>query len=65
MTGRVKFYNCKKGYGFIAGDDGRNYFLSYQNIPKSLQGIGEGYGVEFTPCLGDRGYFAEDLILIV
>lgn len=64
MTGRIKFYNRKEGYGFISGDDGRDYYISYQNIPPSLQGIGEGYGVEFTPCLDDGGYFAEDLKLV-
>lgn len=64
MSGRIKFYNHKKGYGFISGDDGIDYFLSYQDIPKSLSGIGEGYTVQFTPCKGDIGYFASDLMLI-
>lgn len=64
MSGRVKFYSRKKGYGFISGDDGRDYFLSYQDIPDSLSGIGEGYTVQFTPCLGNRGYFASDLTLM-
>lgn len=65
MTGRIKFYNRKEGYGFITGDDGRDYFLSYKNIPPFPYGIGNGYSVEFTPRLDDRGYFAEDLKLIV
>ena len=27
LTGRVKFFNEQKGFGFIAGDDGKDIFV--------------------------------------
>ena len=35
MTGTVKWFNTQKGYGFIVGDDGLEYFVHYSNIKVS------------------------------
>lgn len=32
MKGTVKWFDNKKGYGFIAGDDGKDYFVHYSKI---------------------------------
>lgn len=32
MLGKVKMYDPKKGYGFILGDDGKDYFVPYCNV---------------------------------
>lgn len=32
MTGRVKFFVRTKGYGFIVGDDSKEYFVHHSNI---------------------------------
>ena len=29
MSGTVKWFNAKKGYGFISGNDGKEYFVHY------------------------------------
>lgn len=35
--GKVKWYNFKKGYGFIIGDDdGEEYFVHYTQLPKGV-----------------------------
>lgn len=32
MTGRCKWYSLEKGYGFIEGDDGKDYFVHCTKI---------------------------------
>lgn len=34
MTGKVKWFNGVKGYGFIIDDTGKEYFVHYTNIVK-------------------------------
>ena len=31
-TGKVKWFNSKKGYGFITGDDNEKYFVHQKNV---------------------------------
>ena len=32
MTGEVKWWDDKKGLGFITGDDGNDYFVHYSSV---------------------------------
>lgn len=32
MNGTVKWFDTRKGYGFIVGDDGQDYFVHYSQI---------------------------------
>lgn len=32
MEGKVKWFNAKKGYGFITGGDGKDVFVHYSDI---------------------------------
>jgi CspA family cold shock protein len=34
MKGTVKFFNERKGFGFIAAEDGKEYFVHVTDIPK-------------------------------
>jgi CspA family cold shock protein len=61
--GTVKWFNPKKGYGFIATDDGRDVFVHYANI--SAQGfktLREGDSVSFDIVEGEKGLRAENVV---
>ena len=36
MKGTVKWYNRKKGYGFITGEDEKDYFVHYTALDKGI-----------------------------
>ena len=33
MKGKIKWYNPRKGFGFIVGDDGKDIFVHQTDIP--------------------------------
>ena len=55
-TGKVKWFNSEKGFGFITVDGGKDIFVHYTSIAghgyKSLE---EGQNVSFDVTQGDRG----------
>lgn len=62
MTGKVTYFNRKRGYGYIAGDDGRNYPVRACNIRMPCGNLPKDFVVEFTPCINNRGFEAEDVV---
>src|SRR3989338_7866552 len=63
MNGTVKFYNRKKGFGFISGEDGNDYFVHFTALPRGLS-IRDNDKVSFDPAEGDRGLKAENVQLL-
>ena len=63
MTGKVKWFNNSKGYGFIGREDGADVFVHYSAITgdgyRSLQ---EGDEVEFEIVDGQKGPQAANVI---
>lgn len=58
--GTVKFFDEMKQFGFIAGDDGKEYFVHVTGLRDGVR-ITEGDKVKFTVVQGDRGPKAEQV----
>lgn len=55
MRGKVKWFNAQKGYGFIVGDDGLEYFAHYSNIKVcGFRHLDAGDHVEFDVETNDK-----------
>lgn len=62
MKGKVKFFNDGKGFGFIAGEDGKEYFVHSTGIAEGTR-LNENDAVTFVVVEGDRGLKAEKVAL--
>ncbi len=58
--GTVKFFNSMKHFGFVAGDDGKEYFIHESGLKEGVS-IAEGDKVSFDVVDGDRGPKAENV----
>ncbi len=55
-TGRVKWFNDSKGFGFIETDDGTDAFVHHSDIQgEGYKSLAEGDAVEFEISQGDKG----------
>ena len=54
MKGKVKFFNKLKGFGFIAGEDGKEYFVHSTGLNEGIS-LHDGDLVTFEIEQGDKG----------
>ena len=55
-TGKVKWFNDSKGYGFITSEDGTDAFVHYSDIQgDGFKSLAEGDAVEFEITQGPKG----------
>ncbi|MBL7056198.1 cold shock domain-containing protein [Candidatus Woesearchaeota archaeon] len=62
MKGTVKFFNEGKGFGFIAGEDGKEYFVHMSGLGEGTR-LNENDSVEFDVEEGERGPKASNVVL--
>ena len=54
-TGKVKWYDVDKGFGFLARDDGGEVFVHQSALPSGVTTLKPGARVEFGVAEGKRG----------
>jgi CspA family cold shock protein len=61
--GTVKWFNQRKGYGFICTPDGRDIFVHYSSISgDGFKTLEEGDAVSFDIVDGEKGPRAENVV---
>ena len=54
MKGKIKFFNEQKGFGFIIGEDGKEYFVHSTGLTSGAS-VREGDSVTFEIEQGEKG----------
>lgn len=63
MTGKVKWFNAEKGYGFIQREGGKDLFVHFSGIKsEGFKTLEEDWNVEFDVIQGDRGEQATNVV---
>ena len=61
--GTVKWFNPRKGYGFIATSDGRDVFVHYSSVSgDGYKTLVEGDAVTFEIVEGEKGQSAQNVV---
>lgn len=61
--GTVKWFNTRKGYGFISTEDGADIFVHYSNVSgDGYKTLVEGDSVSFDIVEGEKGLRAENVV---
>ncbi|MDF3076314.1 MAG: cold-shock protein [Sphingobacteriaceae bacterium] len=54
-TGKVKWFNTQKGYGFIVGEDGKEIFVHFKDVQGGVNSLRDNDNVEYDTEEGRKG----------
>lgn len=54
-TGKVKWYDSEKGFGFVTQDGGEDVYVRASALPAGISGLKAGQRIEFGMAEGRRG----------
>ena len=61
-SGHVKWFDSKKGFGFIFGPEGQDVFVHFSCIlGDGFRSLRDGEPVEYELCRGEKGYSATNV----
>ena len=64
-TGKVKWFNAEKGYGFITNEEGKDVFVHYSSInAEGFKTLEEGQTVTYDVIESDRGQQANNVTVV-
>lgn len=63
-TGKVKWFDAEKGFGFISSDEGGDVFLPSSALPSGTTSVKGGTRVDFSVVEGRRGAQALQVTLL-
>lgn len=65
LKGTVKWFNDKKGFGFIQQPNGEDLFVHFSAVKQEgFKSLKEGQSVSFTVKRGDKGPQADNVVCI-
>jgi len=54
-TGKVKWFNTEKGFGFIVQEDNKDLFVHFKDVLGGIESLKENDEVEFEVAEGRKG----------
>ncbi len=60
MKGKIKWYNPRKGYGFIVSEDGKDIFIHHADVPTDVN-LNDDDPVEYEIEKSEKGSKAKNL----
>ena len=65
-TGTVKWFDSKKGFGFVVNPDGKDVFVHFSSIlGDGFRSLKEGEAVEYEEVAGNKGLSAQQVRRLV
>ena len=62
VSGQVKWFDAKKGFGFIVGPDGQDVFVHYSQIEgEGFRSLKDGETVDYELVEGEKGSQAQQV----